>query len=80
VASPTHVARVADVRAFRVITTILALGTVVAAGGLGLIHDRLHLTHDDARTIASVLLVVGVVDTLILYFWERLFSKPSMQL
>jgi cyanate permease len=67
--------RRADLGAFKAVTAFLALATVVAAGLVSFVHERLHLSADDARLLASALLVIGIGDTLVLYYWNKIFRS-----
>jgi hypothetical protein len=69
----TEAARRTDVQHFRVVMIFLAVGSVLAGFLLGLLHHRLHLSAEEARDVASLFLVVGVADTLVLYHWDRIF-------
>ncbi len=70
----TDVTRRQDLQHFRAVMIFLAFGTVVAGFLLRLAHDWLHLSADEARDLATLFLVVGVADTLVLYHWDRLFG------
>jgi hypothetical protein len=73
--SPTEISRVGDLRFFRLVMVALALLTVAAGFLIGLSPSWLGLEADDARNIASVFVAAGVGDTLVLYFWDRIFDR-----
>jgi hypothetical protein len=73
----TEVARRRDLQHFRVVMIFLAIVTVSAAFVLRIFHNALHLTIDEARDVASLFLIVGVIDTLVLVYWGRLFDTSS---
>jgi hypothetical protein len=70
---PTDAKRRADLNAFRVVTAGLALSTVAAAALIIFVHEYLRLSTEDARGLASALLLIGMADTWVLYFWDRIF-------
>jgi hypothetical protein len=76
--SKTDEARRTDLRHFRTVMIILAIGTVSAGLGLYLVHDQLRLTLDEARDVGSVFLLAGMADTLVLYYWDRIFGTKSI--
>ena len=66
-----------DLRFFRQVMVVLAVAMVSVGLLIILFQHSLSLSADEARDIASVFLVVGAVDTLVLYYWPRLF--PSVE-
>jgi hypothetical protein len=52
----------------------LALGSVLAGFAVYLLQAQLGIPPETARNVTTVFVVVGVVDALVLYFWDR-FSK-----
>ena len=74
----TEVARRKDLAAFRLVMVAFAVCSVVAGAVVGFAPDILSLTADQALNIASVLLVVGIVDTVVLLQWGRLFGTAGM--
>jgi hypothetical protein len=66
-----------DLRFFRGVMVVLAVATVLAAGALLPWHARLGLSGDEARRIATLFLLAGMADTLVLYFWDRLFGADA---
>lgn len=53
---------------------IMALVSVLAGLALWQLADTLHLPESTARAIATAFIVAGVADTLVLFFWDRLFG------
>jgi hypothetical protein len=73
----TSSARDRDLRAFRRVMIGFALATVIAGGIIGLVP--LGLDPVTSRYVSSLLLLVGVGDSLVLWCWDRLFrvdAKP----
>lgn len=52
---------------------MLAVVFVLIGIAVGALGRSIGLTSDEVRDVASVFLVVGSVDTLIVWFWDRLF-------
>jgi hypothetical protein len=71
----TDTTRRQDLQHFRAVMMVLAFGTVVAGFLLRIGHDWLQLSAEEARDLATLFLVVGVADTLVLYNWDRLFGR-----
>ena len=53
---------------------LFAFFSVAAGAVIGFVPDLLALTTDQSLGIASVLLLVGIVDTVVLLQWYRLFG------
>jgi hypothetical protein len=70
----TDTTRRQDVKHFRAVMIFLAFTTIAIGFLLGLFHSRLPLTAEEARDVATLFLLVGVADTLVLYNWERIFG------
>ena len=73
----TEQVRRKDQRAFYRLMVFLAVLTVVAGGALLPFHESAGLSADQARRIGSVFILAGMADSLILYFWDRIFGKDS---
>jgi hypothetical protein len=73
--SKTDESRRTDLTHFRTVMIILAVGTVCTGIALYAFHDWLRLTAAEARDVATVFILAGMADTLILYFWDRIFGK-----
>jgi len=73
--SRTEQVRRADLRTFHHIMVCLAVATVVAGGALLPFHSAVDLDAGRARMIGSAFLLAGIADTLILYFWDRIFGS-----
>lgn len=57
------------------ILTAMALGMILAGVVVYLLQAQLGLPDDTARLVASLLLLVGVGDLVLVYFWDRLFGQ-----
>ena len=55
----------------------MALFSIVAGLILWNFAAALGLDEDTSRLIATVFIVVGIGDYLVLHFWDRLFKDPS---
>jgi hypothetical protein len=53
----------------------LALGSVLAGFMVYLLQEQLGIPPETARNVTTVFVVVGVVDALILYVWDRYSIK-----
>lgn len=53
----------------------MALLSVLAGLLLYLLQGRLGITEDTARLVSTTFLAVGIADTLVLLFWDRLFKR-----
>jgi hypothetical protein len=53
----------------------LALGSVLAGFMVYLLQGQLGIPSETARNVTTVFVVVGVVDALILYVWDRYSKK-----
>jgi ferric-dicitrate binding protein FerR (iron transport regulator) len=62
-----------DLRFFRTVMIVLAIAMVAAGGALLAWHPHFDISADMARRIGSLFVLAGVADTLVLYFWDRLF-------
>ena len=62
-------------RAVRILFTGLALVSLLAGLALYAFAERLGLDDQTARYLATAFLVAAVADALILYFWDRLFTR-----
>lgn len=61
-------------RIVRAVFAVLALMSLAGALALYLLAERLGLDPDTARLIASAFLIAAVLDALVLYGWDRLFT------
>lgn len=66
-----------DLRTFHHIMVFLAVTTVLTGGALVPWHGAVKLDIEQARRIGSAFLAAGIADTLILYFWDRIFGKDA---
>ena len=53
----------------------MALLFVMAGLALYLLQERLGIGEDTARLVSTAFLLVGIADTLVLYFWDRVFKR-----
>lgn len=73
--SRTEEVRRSDLRTFHHIMVCLAVATVLAGGALLPFHGAVDLDASRARLVGSAFLLAGIADTLILYFWDRIFRS-----
>jgi hypothetical protein len=55
----------------------LAVGSLLAAVAIYLLRGTLSIPDDTARLVATVFVVLAVVDGLVIYFWDRIFKRPG---
>ncbi len=53
---------------------LMALASLLMGLGLYLFGARIGIEEATGRLIASAFIVAGVLDAVVLYFWERLFG------
>jgi uncharacterized membrane protein HdeD (DUF308 family) len=70
----TNAVRRQDLRFFRGLMIVLAVATVMIGGALLAWHPHLDISAEAARRVGTLCLLAGVADTLVLYFWDRLFG------
>jgi hypothetical protein len=72
-----HIARerARSLKSVQVIFAVLALLSIFAAIGVATRGDDLGLPETSAQTIAFAFLVVGALDTALLFVWERIFQR-----
>lgn len=72
-----HIARerARSLKSVQVIFAVLALLSVFAAIGVATRGDDLGLPEASAQTIALAFLIVGALDTALLFVWERIFQR-----
>ena len=72
-----HIARerARSLKSVQVIFAVLALLSIFAAIGVATRGDDLGLPEASAQTIAFAFLVVGALDTALLFVWERIFQR-----
>jgi len=61
-------------RAARAVFAAMALACVLAGLAIHLLQERLGIPPDTARLVSSTFLLVGIADTLVLTFWDRIFK------
>ena len=64
-----------DLRTFHHIMVFLSVTTVLVGGALLPWHEAVKLDSEQARHIGSVFLAAGIADSLVLYFWDRIFGR-----
>ncbi len=69
----TEKARRSDRRFFRRLMVVLAIGMVLGGGALGFWPEAFDVATEEARKVGSLLILAGMADTLVLYFWDRIF-------
>jgi TRAP-type C4-dicarboxylate transport system permease small subunit len=60
-----------DPNTVKALFAALALGSVLAGFMVYLLQDQLGIPSDTARYITTVFVVLGVVDAVVLYLWDR---------
>jgi hypothetical protein len=68
-------ARAAGERTVRRVIGVLAFLFVLAGLAVYLLQGWLGIAADTARLVSSALLLVGIADTLVLYFWNRIVGR-----
>ena len=53
----------------------MALGSILAGLAVYLLQARLGIPEDTARLVSTVFLLVGVADLVLVYFWDRIFTR-----
>jgi len=71
----TRIPTDAQARLVRLAFAGMALISAIAGLGLYAFSDYLALEETTARLMISVFLLTAVADTLVLYFWDRLFKR-----
>lgn len=67
--------RARSLRSVQVIFALLALLSLSAALAVASRGVEFGLPEQSTRTIAIAFLLVGAVDTALMYFWERIFQR-----
>lgn len=55
----------------------MALLTVLAGLVLYLLRAELGVGEDTARLVSTAFILVGIADTVVLYFWDRIFKRSG---
>jgi hypothetical protein len=55
----------------------MAVLFVLAGLAIHLVQTRLGIDEDTARLIATAFLITGIVDSLVLYGWDRIFKRRA---
>jgi len=61
--------------AARTVFAIMALLSVLAGLAVHLLQAQLRIPEETARLVSSAFLLVGIIDTLVLYFWDRIANR-----
>ena len=64
-------------RIIRLAFGAMALFAVFAGLAIWMFADALGMDEDTAQLIATVFVIAGVGDALVLHFWDRLFKEKS---
>jgi hypothetical protein len=75
-----HIARerARSLKSVQVIFAFLALLSISAAVGVATRGDDLGLPETSIQTIAFAFLIVGAIDTALLFVWERIFRRMHL--
>ena len=55
----------------------MALGSILAGLVVYLLQARLGIPEDTARLVSTVFLLVGIADLVLVYFWDRIFTRQG---
>ncbi len=69
--------RARSLRFVQIVFAVLALASIVAGLAVAYASDRLGLPETSAGPIAIAFLCVGIMDTALLFVWERIFRNTS---
>jgi flagellar biosynthesis protein FliQ len=64
-------------RSTKAVFAAMALVAVLAGLAVYLLHARLGIGEDTAQFVSTAFLLAGMGDTLLLYFWDRIFRRRS---
>lgn len=67
--------RARSLKSVQVIFAVLALLSLCAALGVAARGDDMGLPETSTQTIAIAFLLVGAIDTVLLFVWERIFQR-----
>jgi hypothetical protein len=70
--------RARSLKFVQVVFAVLALLSLIAALTVGLHGEEMGLPENSTQTIAMAFLVVGAVDTALLFVWERIFQRTHL--
>lgn len=62
-------------RLVKVAFAAMALVSVLTGLGLYLFQARIGISEETAQLVSSAFIVVGIADTVILYFWDHIFKR-----
>ena len=69
--------RTRSLRFVQVVFAVLALISVISAMAVAFASDDFGLPDGSAMTIATAFLVVGIMNTALMFLWERVFNRMS---
>ena len=69
--------RARSLRFVQVVFAVLALISVFAGMAVAYASDDFGLPDGSATTIAAAFLVVGIMNTALMFLWERVFNRMS---
>lgn len=69
--------KTANQRIIRLAFGAMALFSVLAGLAIWMYADAIGIEADTAQLIATVFVIAGVGDALVLHFWDRLFKDKS---
>jgi hypothetical protein len=64
-------------RLTKVVFAGFALASVLAGLGIYIFSEVLDIDEDTAQVVSTGFLVVGIIDTVVLYLWNRIFRRRS---
>ena len=64
-----------QIRRAKVLFGAVALGSLMAGLTLHLMQAQFGIGEDTARILSLVFILVGVADVLVLFLWDRIFSR-----
>lgn len=67
-----------SLKSVQIIFAVLALLSIAAALAVASRGVEYGLPENSSQTIAYAFLLVGAIDTLLLFVWERIFSRMSL--
>lgn len=73
--SPGMTTRAPNERFAKAAFAAMALVSVLGGLALYLLHARIGLAEDTARLVSTAFILVGIVDTMVLFLWDRIFKR-----
>ncbi len=69
--------RARSLRFVQVVFAVLALISVISGMAVAIASDDFGLPDGSATTITTAFLVVGIMNTALMFLWERVFNRMS---